>query len=69
MICAVIKSVAECNGVYTIKFFENEFIVKLDVEKSAFKSRPKPKRHDVIEATVENGKLIFFLNGEMIKEK
>ena len=69
MINAIIKSVSECNGTYTIRFFENEFLVKLDVEKSALKGRPKPKRHDVIEATVEDGKLVFFLNGEMIKEK
>ena len=69
MISAVVKSVAECNGTYTIRFFENEFLVKLDVEKSALKGRPKPKRYDVVEATVEDGKLVFFLNGELIKGK
>ncbi len=69
MIKAIIKSVAECNGTYTIRFFENEFLIKLDVEKSALKGRPKPKRHDIVEATVEDKKLVFFLNGEMIKGK
>jgi len=69
MICAVIKSVTECNGTYTLKFYENEFLVSLRVEKSALKGRPKPKRGDVIEATVEDRKLIFYFNGELLQGK
>ena len=69
MISLIIKTVSECNGTYTLKFYENEFLVSLRVEKSALNGKPKPKRGDVIEATVEDRKLIFYFNGELLQGK
>lgn len=64
----VIMKVAECSGFYYLTFYKNEFgITSKNYPKELFNGK-KPKKYDLVDTELKDGKLVLSFNGIVLSE-